>query len=300
MITVGAKVYFGLAAFALVAAAVLALASGGSPLGVLSFGWSGPVGDQLGFVVLVATAATSFFYGIVTTAFRDAEADAVAEHAGTDDIPEAVPHGDPLLWPVITAFGVVAVVIGLVVEPLLTGVGIAMLLIAAVEWTATAWSDRATGDPVANRAVRNRVMAPIETPGVAVIGIATFVFFASRVLLALSKWGAIAVFSLVAIAIMGVAILLATRPRVSTGLLTGILLLGGATLVVGGVIGIGMGERDFHHAGDHGEDVDTRDGADDALDEDDAQDEEEPFVDVDEDDQSDDSDADTDAGDTEE
>ncbi|QGG96727.1 hypothetical protein [Actinomarinicola tropica] len=299
MITVGAKVYFGLAAFALVAAAVLGLASGGSPVGVLSFGWSGAVGDQLGYVVLVSTAATSITYGVVTTAFRDAEAEAVAQVAGTEALPAARPHTDLSLWPVVTAFGVVAVVIGLVVEPLLTGVGIALLVIAAVEWTATAWADRATGDPAANRAIRNRVMQPVEIPAVAIIGIATFVFFASRMLLALSKWGSIAVFSVTAILIMGVAALIASRPAVSRGVITAVLLLGGVSLVVGGIVGIGAGERDFHYVGGHGEDVEDHGGADDALDEDDAQDEGESSVDTDED-QSDDSDADTDAGDTEE
>lgn len=252
MITLGSKLYFGLAAVALVAAAVLGLATGASPLGILSFGWSGPIGDQLGYTVLVATAGSSFFLGVVTSAFRDADAAAQAELVGSDTVPAALPPADLSPWPVVAAFGLVAVVIGLVVEELLVFLGIGVLLICAVEWTVTAWADRATGDPAANRAIRNRVMQPIEIPAVALIGIAAFTFFASRMLLALSKWGAIAVFASAATIIMLVAVLIATRPAVSRGVLTAVLLLGGVTLVVGGVVGIGAGERDFHHLGDDG------------------------------------------------
>lgn len=291
MITLGAKVYFGLAAFALLGAVVLGLASGGSPLGMVSFGWSGPVGDQLGYTVLIGTSVASFFLGTVTTAFRDAEAEAVRQVAGTDTVPAAVPPADLSPWPVVAAFGVVTLAVGLVVETLLVGVGILLLVIAAVEWTATAWADRATGDPVANRAIRNRIMQPIEIPAVAIIGVGIFVFFASRMLLALTKWGAIAVFAATAALIMAVAALIASRPAVSRSVVTAVLLLGGVSLIVGGIVGIGAGERDFHHAAEHGEDVETRDGADDALDEDDVQDE---------DGVSGDSDADTDAGVTEE
>jgi hypothetical protein len=256
MVTVGAKVYFGLAAFALVAASVLGLASGGSLLGVVSLGWSGPVGDQLGYAVLLGTSAAAFFMGTVTTAFRDAEADAVTQVAGTDALPAAEPPAQSP-WPVVAAFGVTAGAIGLVVEPLLVGVGVLLLAIAAIEWTAAAWSERATGDPEANRAIRNRVMQPLEIPAVTIIAIAVFVFFASRILLALTKWGAIGVFAATGALIMGVAALIATRPAISRGVLTAVLLLGGATLLVGGIVGIGAGERDFHHVGGDGENAET-------------------------------------------
>lgn len=251
MITLGAKVYFGLSAFALVAAAVLGLASGGTLLGIVSFGWSGAVGDNLGYTVLLGTSAAAFFMGVVTTAFRDADASAVEEVAGTDTLPAALPPAHLSPWPVVAAFGVAAVVIGLVVDTVVTGVGVAVLIICAIEWCVTAWADQATGDPDTNLAIRTRIMQPVEVPAISVIAIIFFVFFASRLLLALTKWGSIAVFSAVAIAIFAAAALLAARPKVSRGVLTALLLLGGVTLLVGGVVGIGLGHREFHHAGDH-------------------------------------------------
>lgn len=293
MITLGSKVYFGLAAFALLAAAVLGLASGGTVTGFLSFGWSGPIGDQLGFIVLVATFAAAFTMGVVTSAFRDAEATALQEYAGTETVPAAVPPADLSPWPAVAAFGVVAVVIGLVVEPLLVALGIAALLASAIEWTATAWADRATGDPAANRAVRNRLMQPLEIPAVALIGIGIFVFFASRMLLALSKWGAIGVFAATGAIIMGVAVLIATRPAVSRGVITAVALLGGVTLLVGGIVGIGAGERDFHHVGGEGENAETHgEGEDEAP--------QESGADTETETETSDDDADPSAGDTEE
>ncbi|MBK5221707.1 MAG: hypothetical protein JJE52_02285 [Acidimicrobiia bacterium] len=265
MITLGAKLYFGIAAFALVAAAVLGFATDASVLGILSFGWSGPIGDQLGYTVLLGLALASFFMGVVTTAFRDADATAVTQVAGTETLPAPTPPAGLSPWPVVAAFSVALLVIGLVVQPLLFGLGVLLVLISALEWTATAWADRATGDPVANLAIRNRLMVPVEIPGAALLGIATFVFFASRVLLSLSKWGSIAVFAVAAIAIIAVASLIATRPATSRSVITAVLLVGGVSLLAGGIVGISAGERDFHQLGEHGDDGTGH--ADDAADE---------------------------------
>jgi hypothetical protein len=251
MITLGAKLYFGLTAAALVAAFVLGLASGGSILGVISFAWAGPVGDQLGYTVLVATAAITFFLGVVDTAFRSADAEVVAEVAGTDTVRAVVPPAHLSPWPIVAAFGVAILLVGLVVDSWLVGIGIVLLVAAAVEWTVDAYSDRATGDPVANRAIRNRLMAPIETPAAAAFGVFIFVFFASRVLLSVSKWGAVALFGASALIVLVVASVIANRPSFGRSALTALLLVGGLALVGGGVAGLAAGEREFHHAGQH-------------------------------------------------
>ena len=253
MITLGAKLYFGLTAAAVLAAFVLGLASGGSILGVITFAWAGPVGDQFGFTVLTGIAAISFFLAVVTTAFRDADPAAVTELAGTDELPTLAPPAHLSPWPLVAAVGVATLILGIVVDGWLTTIGLVLLAAATVEWTVGAWADRATGDPDANQAIRNRIMAPIETPAAAVFGIFIFVFFASRVLLAASKWGAIAAFSLAAIAILAVAAFVATRPALNRSVVTGALLVGALLLVGGGVAGLAVGEREFHHLGEGGD-----------------------------------------------
>lgn len=252
MITLGAKFYFGLAAFGLIAAAILGLATDASLLGILSFGWSGPIGDQHGYFVLMGLALASFFMGAVTTAFRDADAEAVIALTGTEVLPAAQPPADLAPWPIVTAFGLTLVMIGLVAAPFVFGVGILVLVVATVEWTVTAWADRATGDPAANRLIRHRLMYPVEVPGASVLGVFAFVFFVSRILLSLSAWAGLAAFALAATAIIAIAAVLATRPSANRAVVTTVLVLGALAIVVGGLIGVGAGERDFHQAGGGG------------------------------------------------
>ncbi|MGY6500003.1 MAG: hypothetical protein ACXIVQ_03770 [Acidimicrobiales bacterium] len=262
MITLGSKLYFGLTLFALVAAMVLGLASGGTPLGVISFSWAGPVGDQVGFVILTGLGATTFFLGVVTTAFRDADPDSQAQLLGAETLPGAHPPAHLSPWPIVAAVGVAVVILGLVIEPLLFGLGLVMLAASAIEWTVTAWSDRATGDPEANRALRNRIMSPIELPAVSLFGVLIFIFFASRILLAVSKWGAIAVFGVSAVVILAVATAITLRPAVSRTVVTLCLLIGGIALVGGGFAGLVAGEREFHYLGPDGENGHHEDGDD--------------------------------------
>jgi hypothetical protein len=254
MVTIGSKLYYGLAGFFLVAALVYGFSTDSQINGVITAGWAGGIGEPLGYSLLLFLAVVSLVLGVITTAFRDADPQAQAEAAGTDTVPEVTPPSHPSGWPVVAAFGAGIVVVGLVVEPILTWIGVALLVAAAVEWTISNWADRATGDPAVNRAIRNRIMLPIEIPAIALFGVLIFLFFASRVLLAVEKVGAVVIFSVAAALILTVAALLAWKPQVSRSLLTALLLLGGVTLVAGGVAGLAAGEREFEIHGEHGED----------------------------------------------
>lgn len=299
MITLGAKVYFGLTVFALVAASIVGLSSGGDLLGIISFGWSGPIGNNLAYTVLIGTSAAAFFMGTVTTAFRDADAVPVEQVAGTDTLPAALPPSHLSAWPVVAAFGVAALIIGLIIEPLIVGVGIVMLVASAIEWGVTAWADQATGDPDANHAIRNRLMQPLEVPAMAVIGIAFFVFLVSSLLLSLSKWGSIAVFAGVATLILVVASLVAARPTITRGIVTALLVFGGLSLVLAGVIGISIGHREFHDLGSEGGEHASEEDHGDEMTDDTSTEDEGTDVGDDESDATDEGD-DTSSGDTEE
>lgn len=254
MVTIGSKLYYGLAGFLLVAALVYGFATDSQINGVLTAGWAGGIGEPLGYSLLLFLAVVSLLLGVITTAFRDADPQAQAEVAGMDAVPEVTPPSHPSGWPLVAAFGAGTTVVGLVVEPILTWIGVALMAAAAVEWTISNWADRATGDPAVNRAIRNRLMLPIEIPAIAIFGVVIFLFFASRVLLAVEKVGAVIIFSVGAAVILAIASLLAWKPQVSRSLLTALLLLGGVTLIAGGVAGLAAGERDFEIHGEHGED----------------------------------------------
>ena len=94
-------------------------------------GYKGAVGDQFGYGILFSTAIVSFFLGAVATASRDAEAEAVAQVAGTETVPAVTPAGTSY-WPPVAAFGWQQIGLGITSSPqalliyTITGVHVAM------------------------------------------------------------------------------------------------------------------------------------------------------------------------------
>jgi hypothetical protein len=258
----GSKFLFGLAGFGYLAAFLWADGTGQHPLGMdsligpLTFGYKGYVGDHVGYALFIGLATVALFLGVVLAALRDADADAVAQVAGLDTVPEVPAPQTVNFWPVVAAFSLGAIALGLAVGSTLVVIGLVGLVITTVEWAARAWSDRATGDPAVNRSIRNRLMYPVEIPGVAVLGIGGLVLAVSRILLALPKYGSYAVFALVPMAIAAVGILVVFRPRVSQSVIAAILLVGGLAILGGGVVAAIQGPRPHddkeQHAGQSG------------------------------------------------
>jgi hypothetical protein len=258
MFKTGSKFLYGLSAFGFVAAIAYALATGGariasidSLLGPLTLGYKGNVGDHVGFTILVVLSAVSFFLAVLTSAVRDSDAEAAAQVAGLETVPEVPAPDAPNYWPIVGAFSAAAVVLGLAVGSQLFVIGMIGAAIVVVEWAVRAWSDRATGDPEVNRSLRARIMHPIEVPAVAVLGIGIFVLAVSRILLALPKNGSYLVFAIVPAIIFGVGVLIVTKPKLSQSVIAGLLLFGGIAVLAGGVAAAIAGERE--HGGEHEE-----------------------------------------------
>jgi hypothetical protein len=271
MITRGSKYFFAAAAVGYLTALVYgfvtgAAAHGGvldvfsngdlvnSIVGPLSFGWKGWVGDQVGYSVLMGFAGIMVVLGGFTSAFRDGSPEALAELQGATvergeitgarvDLRVVTPQGLSF-WPLFTAFSAGAPLVGLAVSTVLFGIGCLGLVIAGVEWTVKAWSERATGDPVQNKAIRDHLMHPLEIPIGAVLGAALIIFSMSRVLLAVSKVGAVFFIIIFATAVFVVAILLANRPELKRSVLVGALLVFGVLIIGGGIWGGVAGPRE--------------------------------------------------------
>ena len=256
MFTTGSKWFFGLGALALALAAAYGWATGGSGLGPLTGGYHGGVGDHLGYTVLVSIGVSSIVLGVLAVAVRDADPLAQAQLAGTDTVPPASPvRGSH--WPVVAAFGAALVALGLVISNVLFVIGLVVLLAVLVEWMVLAWSDRATGDPEANRLVRDRIMSPFEVPiaGFLIAG-GTVVAF-SRLLLTSSAMGAVWVATALGIVILAIGAVIATRPRLSPNLVAGVLVVCALGVVTAGVVSAARGERLIEpHAEDHGHEGD--------------------------------------------
>jgi hypothetical protein len=246
MVGTGSRLFFALAALGLLGAGLYGVASGGDPVGVLSMGGKGGVGGHFGYAVLSLFGLTALGWGVVTVVIRDADPVLVAVGAGEPILPEPAPaSASP--WPMVGAMGMVISALGLVLGSLMFVVGLVLLAITAVEWTVKAWSDRATGDPEVNLAIRNRLMAPIEIPIAAALVIGFVVVGLSRVFLAVSAIAAVWIAVAAASVIFGCALLVLARPKQSTKLATALLLIGAIAVIAGGIAGVAAGSREFHH-----------------------------------------------------
>jgi hypothetical protein len=260
MLTSGFKLFMGYALGALLAAAVYGYTTGGSHLGPLSVGWKGAVGEHIGYAVLLITGAVAGAHSLILIAFRDADARAAAELLGVETASAQRPTGQSY-WPIIAAFGMGAVALGLVLSPAVFVAGVVALVIVTFEWTMSAWADRATGDPEVNRELRDRIMQPIEVPVGAVLAIIVVPLAASRVFLSVTKFSAVWVATGVAAVVFITAIVLATRPKLSKNVVAGIVLIGGLAFLTGGIVAAAVGTRDIeHHETEHS--VDEEHGGD--------------------------------------
>ena len=251
MITTGSKWFFGLGVFSLVLAAAYGFTTGGNGLGPLTAGYKGGVGDHFGYGVLLSAAVVSMLFGVVATAARDADPAAVAQVAGTETVPHVTPAGTSY-WPPVAAFGAALVVIGMVSEAVLVVFGLIVIGIVLVEWAVQAWADRATGDAETNRRIRNRLMNPIEYPAAGVLGLGVMAVAFSRVFLALSSEAAVWVALAAAMMVVAIGFLVASRPRISSNVVVGLLVVG-ALIVIGiGVAGGVAGTREFHEIEEEG------------------------------------------------
>lgn len=248
MITTGSKWFYGLGLVMLVLAAAYGWTTGGSGLGPVSVGYKGGVGDHFGYGVLLSAAVASVFLGAVTTATRDAEAEAEAQVAGTDTVPEVTPAGASY-WPPVAAFGAALLVVGLVVDTVMVVFGLVVLGIALVEWAVQSWADRATGDPETNRRIRNKLMNPLEFPAAGFLALAVLAVAMSRLFLALSAEATVWVALALAVVVVAGGALVASRPTISPNVVVGLLVVGAVVVIGIGIASAAVGTRDFEQHG---------------------------------------------------
>ncbi|MGK2957835.1 MAG: hypothetical protein ACSLFB_05445 [Acidimicrobiales bacterium] len=229
MITTGAKFWFGLTFFTLVATVVYFMGSGG---------------EEFGSVVLVAAVIASFIVGTTCAGMRDGNLQTPGGRTlalGTSPRRSAAPAP----WPAFGAVGAAVALVGLAGGNALLYVGIGIMGVVLVEWMVQGWAERSTTDSTQNQELRNRIMQPFEFPVLAAVTIAVVVLSFSRVLLALSKTGSTVIAMVLATVILAVAFVVAARPRISSTLLSAFLVLSTLGLIAGGIASAVVGEREI-------------------------------------------------------
>ena len=267
MVTTGSKYFFGLAVVGFFTAIAYGVIMNGTMhggvvhvlggpgavdalLGPLTLGYKGGVGDALGYSILMGFSACTFGLGVMTSAFRDADPEALAELAGTSTAPSAVSTAGHSYWPLVMSFGAAMVIVGLATSSFVFTAGWIVIVVSGLEWTILAWSESQTADAALNAQIRSRLRSPIEIPATAVIGIGLFVFSVSRVFLSASKLGAVWIALLIGVLIFGGALILNSRPELRRRLILGVLVLGAIGVLAIGIVGAIVGPREFERHGD--------------------------------------------------
>lgn len=253
MFTTAFRFYAALAVAAVIGAIVSAIGSDSEQgwmdriVGPLTVGWKGGVGDHLAYTVLLSLAGVAGVLAVLHIAFRDADPEAEAQVAHTDAVPlTRAPTGTNFL-PLVGAFGVGVVLIGLITNKYVVIAGLVLLVMVIAVWALRSWAERATGDDEVNTELYHRFIEPFRIPVLSILGIGVLAIALSRVLLAVSEVGAVVVFIVVGTLFLFGAILLAARPSVTKNVLT-IVLFAGALLIIGvGTIAAVHGQRDFEH-----------------------------------------------------
>ena len=231
MITDGAKLWFGITLYALVAAAVYFLGTGG---------------EDGGAVTLLFIAAGSAVMGSSAVAIRDGDAPAGAEKEAVQ-----VRSALPAPWPAMGALGAGIAIVGYATGGILLYIGFGVLGVTLLEWMVQSWAERSTADAAYNKALRDRIMFPIEVPAAGLVGLALVILTFSRVLLALPNKDASTIVAIcLATLITASAFIVASRPKISSNTLSWILAIAAVALLAGGIIGGVSGERksEEHHA----------------------------------------------------
>lgn len=276
MITRGSKFFYGAAAVGFLSALVYGFLTGASAqggvvavftdggavdsiVGPFTLGWKGGVGEHIGYTVLMSFAAVMAVLGGFASAFRDADAEAIAEIEGVGVAELAAPAEPNGLswWPLLCALGAAIAVVGLALSTFMFWTGVVIVAAGAFEWTVRAWSERATGDAEANARYRDQLLRPAEVPIAAVLVIVVVAVAVSRLLLAVPKSAAVYVIIGLAAVVFGLANLLARRPDLK-GRVVGIVALVGLLVIIGaGIGGAISGEREFEeHGGEEGASLD--------------------------------------------
>lgn len=225
MTTTASKFWFAIAAL--------------TALSVLPYSYLGE-GEWYGSAILGSLAVVSCFLGVVGVAFRD------GDRADLDGAELAARHSLPAAWPALLAVGGGVAIIGLAGKNPLLWVGIGIIGLVTAEWLVQGWAERASVDPEFNRQLRHRLMLPFEIPALGLLVIGGFLIALSRVLLAVPENGSRIVAIVVAVVILGLAFLIAYRPKLSSNVLAVVLAIGVVALLAAGIAGGIAGQREEH------------------------------------------------------
>ncbi len=229
MFTTGSKLFIGATVLSVVSALLFAVCVDGEASAVGTIG------------MLSASAVFAFLAGI-NLFVRDTNAPAM--QPGIEYTANAARR--PVRntgWPLIAALGVAGLAIGAVSKPVVFKAALVVVLAALIEWTVSAWSERASDDDHYNGGIRSRVLNPLEFPVVAAVGLAAIIYAFSRVMLSVDKSAGRVVFIAIGALLLAGAFIIAGRRGAARRTVATVCTVGAFALVGVGVASAVSGQR---------------------------------------------------------
>jgi plastocyanin len=223
MFTAGSKLSLGYAGFAALAAAAYAIASG----------------DRMGSILFVAVLFVMLLLG---TMLLGRPPSPVPQPVSPPEARLVEPLG-PSAWPVAAAAAAVLFLVGLIVDRPVLAFGLVVLVAAGAGWLVAVWREHLNRTRPSALEAQQRLLAPTGLPLLAILGVGVVVVSLSRILLAVPKEASTAVALGAATAVVLVAFLVSSRPRVSGRALGGMVAVVILALGIGGLVAAGHGER---------------------------------------------------------
>lgn len=223
MFTPGSKFFLGLSGIALISAVIYIIFVNPSDLGAYAL------------VGLLVSGGLVSGFSLYT---RDGDADTEVEA-----VEAAAASPAPSFWPLVFAFGVAMVLLGVATNAIVFVLGIAVLVGAGVEWTIQSWAERASADSEFNTFVRHRAIGALDYPGLAAAGLGVIAYLFSRIMLAASKGGAAIIFMVVAAIIVAYAFMISSKPALRGKSVALVVTAAALLLTVAGVTTAISGER---------------------------------------------------------
>ena len=258
MSTWGSKYLAGMTIASFAGTIAYGIVTGGDLVGVVSSGYKGGVGEHTGYAILLVTTLVLAALTVFDLKIDDGDAESAYARAGAARPLPVTASRTPSYWGPLTGLGLACAALGIAVSSAFWILSVLILAVVGLEWTVQAWSDRATGDENLNRAMRGRVLSPIEVPLLSLLIVAIVVVGMSRIMLALPSYGSVVITGLAASLLFGVSIAL-VKGKATRSVISAVATVAVVAVAAAGIVGAAMGERDFHHGEEHSE---THDGDD--------------------------------------
>ena len=233
---------------------LLTLAAAGTVMGFL---YHVAVDERSGMVLLLALGVAGLILAVVASGAAVPDQAPMIPAGAPAPERRATTTGSPARgsgWPAFAALALAALATTTAVGGPVVIVGVLAVLVAAAGWFAKAWTEDPAWSPRVSERLRLRLVVPVMLPAAAFLLAATIAISMSRILLAVSKNGAVAIAFVAAVAIFGACAWVAARPRINSSAILTLVALAALSTAGAGITGVAAGEREFHHAGEeHGE-----------------------------------------------